>query len=413
MTRKLLLAAAAAMAIMAGGAQAAPCEVKGDGQVNVLTNFFATLELLAKKMEECERPGLTVDVKMTTEHQTEGQQAFAAGKSPYDAAAVANASITLLQSRGLLLPLNDLVAKYKDQGKIEDQMLIRYGNDIVALAFMVNAQHLYYRKDVFEKLGLKPPTTYAELIETAKKMKGAEGIDYPFAAAYGNSWELANEFMNMYLAGGGQLFDPATSQPVFNSPQAVETLKAMGELMPLMSPNIMTMDFGAVRQALQQGQAGMAILWGDQAPTMDDAKESKEAGKIGFALAPAMKPGGLPSSLFWWDGYVIPRNLDGDPDITFQVIMHAVSEDTVAENNDKTLWIRANYKPTPYTQAITDTVKAGALPYPMDPQAALAHAAIGDNISDFLVGKETAEQSLADAETAYRAAAKAEGLLKE
>lgn len=413
MKARKVLAAAAVSALMASSAQSAPCDVKGDGEVDVLTNFFATLELLAEKMKECERDGLKVDVKLTTENQTEGQQAFAAGSSPYDAAAVANASITLLQSRGLLMPLNDLVAKYKDQGKLEDQMMIRYGDDIVALAFMVNAQHLYYRKDVFDKLGLKVPATYNELIETAKALKGAEGIDYPFAAAYGNPWELGNEFMNLFLAGGGQLFDPMTSEPTFNSPAALETLEIMGKLMPNMSPNIMSMDFGAVRQAVQQGQAGMAILWGDQAPSMDDVKESKEVGNIGFAVAPAMKTGGLPASLFWWDGYVIPRNLDGDADLTFQVIMHAISADTVAENNDTTLWIRSNYKPTEYTQAITDTVKAGALPYPMDPQAALAHAAIGDNISDFLVGKESAEQSLADAEVAYRAAAVAEGLMKE
>lgn len=387
--------------------------MQGDGEVNVLSNFFAALELLAAKMEDCEREGLAVDVKLTTEHQTEGQQAFAAGSSPYDAAAVANASITLLQARGQLLPLNDLVDKYRDQYGIEDQMLIRFGDDVMAVAFMVNAQVLMYRKDVLEELGLEVPTTYAQLVEAAQAMEGAEGIDYPFAAAFGNSWELGNEWMNLFIAGGGQLFDPATSEPTFNSPEGIEALETMGELVPFMSPNAMSMDFGAVRQALQQGQAGMAILWGDQAPTMDNPEESQEVGNIGFAPAPAMAEGGIPAALFWWDGYVIPRNLDGDPDVTFQVIMHAIGADTVAENNDTTLWIRSNYQPNDYTTAITDTVVAGALPYPMEPQAALAHAAIGDNVSDFLAGQEAAEQSLADAEAAYRAAAIAEGLLRE
>jgi multiple sugar transport system substrate-binding protein len=419
MTRSMLLAAAAtgALAALATAATAQdaapPCTVEGDGEVNVLSNFFATLELLAEKMEECEREGLTVDVKLTTEHQTEGQQAFAAGSSPYDAAAVANSSITLLQARGQLLPLNDLVEKYRDEYGIEDQMLIRFGDDIMAVAFMVNAQHLYYRKDVFEALGLDVPTTYDELIETARALEGAEGIDYPFAAAFGNSWELGNEWMNLFIANGGQLFDPATSEPTFTGPEAVEALETLGALMPLMSPNAMSMDFGAVRQALQQGQAGMAILWGDQAATMDDEGESTQVGNIGFAPAPAMDEGGIPAALFWWDGYIIPRNLDGDPDVTFQTIMHAVSADTVAQNNDTTLWIRSNYQPTEYTQAITDTVMAGALPYPMAPQAALAHAAIGDNIDDYLVGRESAQQSLDDAAAAYRAAAAAEGLLQE
>jgi ABC-type glycerol-3-phosphate transport system substrate-binding protein len=413
MNKSVLFATATAAALFAGAAVAAPCEVEGDGEVNVLTNFFATLELLAQRMEECEREGLTVDVKLSTEHQTEQQQAFAAGSSPYDAAAVANASITLLQARGQLLPLNEFVEKYRDQYGIEDQMLIRFGDDIMAVAFMVNAAQLYYRKDVFDRIGLEVPTTYPELLETAEALEGAEGIDYPFIAAYGNSWELANEFMNMFIANGGQPFDPVTSEPTFSGPEAVQTLEMMGSLMPYASPNAMSMDFGAVRQALQQGQVGMAILWGDQAPSMDNPAESKVVGQIGYAPAPAMVEGGPPSSLFWWDGYVIPRNLDGDPEVTFQVIMHAISADTVAENNDITLWVRSNYQPNQYTQTITDTVMAGAPPYPMEPQAALAHAAIGDNISDFLVGRETAQQSLDDAAAAYRAAAIAEGLLQE
>ena len=413
MNIRTLVAATATSALLAGYASAAPCKITGGGEVDIISNFFATLELLAARMEDCERPDLVIDVKLTTENQVEGTQAFSAGSSPYDGAAVANASITLLQARGQLLPLNYLVEKYREQYQIEDQMLIRFGDDIIAIAFMVNAQHLYFRKDVFDALGLEIPTTYDEMIAAAEAMEGAEGIDYPFAAAFGNSWELANEFMNIFIASGGQLFDPLTSEPTFNSPEALRALETMGALMPHMSPNAMTMDFGAVRQALQQGQAGMAILWGDQAPAMDDPAESRVVGNIGFAPAPAMDPGGLPSSLFWWDGYVIPRNLDGDADVTFQVMMHAISANTVAENNDTTLWIRSNYQPTQYTQAITDTVMLGAEPYPMEPQAALAHAAIGDNIADFLVGRETAEQSLADAEGAYRAAAIAEGLLQQ
>ncbi|MEM6945035.1 MAG: sugar ABC transporter substrate-binding protein, partial [Pseudomonadota bacterium] len=105
--------------------------------------------------------------------------------------------------------------------------------------------------------------------------------------------------------------------------------------------------------------------------------------------------------------------LDGDPDLTFQVIMHALSDATVEENNDTTLWIRSNYEPTSYTEAITETVMQGTPPYPMNPQASLAHSAIGENIADFITGSESAEQALADAAAAYRAAARDAGLLNE
>jgi trehalose/maltose transport system substrate-binding protein len=48
----------------------------------------------------------------------------------------------------------------------------------------------------------------------------------------------------------------------------------------------------------------------------------------------------------------------------------------------------------------------------MLPYMGLLHTAIGDNLADFLQGKESAEQALADTEAAYTAAAKEKGFLK-
>lgn len=406
--KKLLLASAIALTPTVTFAE---CAVEGNGEVNVLSNFFQALEVLSAEMETCERDGLVINNKLTTEHKEEGSKAFAGASSPFDAAAVANSSITLLQAKGQLRPLNDLVDKYRDQYDIEDGMLIRFGDDIMAVAFMVNAQHLFFRKDIFEANNIAVPTTWDELLTAAEQLKAA-GIEHPYGAAFGNSWELANEYVNLLLANGGTLFDPETSDSTFETPEAIAALETMGELYKFMSPNAMSMDFGDVKRQLQQGDVAMAILWGNEASAMDNPDESTVVDKIGFAPAPAMVAGGAPASTFWWDGYVIPKNLDGDPDLTFQVLMHAMRAETVQANNDVTLWIRSAYEPGKYTSAITDTVVGGAPPYPMNPQASLAHAALGENIADFIVGKESAAESLADATAAYRTAAREQGLLK-
>ena len=36
--------------------------------------------------------------------------------------------------------------------------------------------------------------------------------------------------------------------------------------------------------------------------------------KTRLGPAPAMEEGGMLAPLFWWDGCMIPKNLDGDPD---------------------------------------------------------------------------------------------------
>lgn len=410
MNKALLTLTAAAVGFLPGAVRA-DCGLDAAGEVNVVMNFFPVLELLDQQMQACATGGLEVANKLTTDHRSELKNLAEASSSPFDAAHVANSSITPLQAKGQILPLNDLVAKYRDEYAIEDQMLISFGDEIMAVAFMANAEHLFYRKDIFEQLGIEAPATWDDVLAAAETIKQANVVEYPFGAAYKTGWELGNVFVDIYLAHGGELFDPATGEAAFENEAGLATLELMKSLGGYMSPNALAIDFGGVKQQMQQGQLAMAFLWGDQAMSMDDPSESKVVDKVAFAIAPSIEAGGPPATAFWWDGFVIPTNLDGDPDLTFQVVMAALKPEVVAENNDATLWLRSNYAPNRYSQAIIDSVEEGAPPYPMLPQAGLAHSALGENIDDFLAGKESAEQSLADAAAEYSKAAADAGYL--
>ncbi len=203
-----------------------------------------------------------------------------------------------------------------------------------------------------------------------------------------------------------------TGEAAFDGPEGLAALETMKALSASMSPNALTIDFGGVKQQLQQGQIAMAFLWGDLAASMDDPNESTVAGKIGFAAAPAAVAGGPPATLFWWDGFAIPRNADGDPEVTFQVLMEALRPEVVAANNDTTLWLRSNYKPGTYAAPITEPVAGGAPPYPMTSASELAHAAIGESIGNYIAGKIGAQQALDAAAASYRQSAVDAGLLK-
>lgn len=409
---KLKMLLASAVVATAPSLGLADCAVTGSGEVNVLMNFFPTTQVLDSAMSACAGGSIKVVNKLSPDHKVELSQAFGAGSSPFDAAHVTNSSITQLQAKGLLQPLNDLVEKYRDAYSIEPGMEIRFGDDVMAIAFMANAQVLFYRKDLFEKHGLAVPTTWDEVVAAAEKLEGEPEIAFPFGAAYASGWELGNDFLDIFIGKGGRLVDPATGEAAFAGPEGVATLELMASLYRYMSPNALTIDFGGVKQQMQQGQIAMAFLWGDLAASMDDPNESKVVGKIGFAAAPAAVAGGPSATLFWWDGFAIPKNLDGDRELTFQVLMESLRPEIVEANNDTTLWLRSNYAPSTYSEAITASVEAGASPYPMTTAAELAHAALGENIGDFLAGKESAEKSLEDAARAYRQAAVNAGLLK-
>lgn len=406
-----LAAIVAAIGIGAPTTAHAACNVEGKGEVNLITNSFPSLELIKRVVESCSHDGLRVTMKLTEKNVAEITQAFSARTSPFDGAQVANSSITAIQAANLLMPLNDLVAKYKDAYAIEDQTLIKFGADTVAVAFQVNAQHLYYRKDLLEKHGIAVPSTYDELLAALEKLKGEPSIDHPFTASYATGWDAAEEFTNIFLAMGGEFFQPGTAEPGFDNEKGIAALELMKKLLGYMSPNALNIDTTMAMQELQQGKAAIGMLWAERTAQMDNPAESSVVGKVGFARAPSAVPGGPAATTLWWDGFVIPKNLDGDPDLTFRVIMEALRPEVVAQNNDIAIWLRSNYKPTKYATGVVDSVAAGAPPYPMTPQQTLVHSALGANIADFLGGKETAEQSLADAADAYRQAAKDKGLL--
>jgi maltose-binding protein MalE len=84
--------------------------------------------------------------------------------------------------------------------------------------------------------------------------------------------------------------------------------------------------------------------------------------------------------------------------------------------NDETMsqavWMIDGYTPAPVNDGVFAAISMNAQPYPMLPFMGLLHTAAGDNIAEFLQGKESAEQALADIEAAYSAAAREKGFLQ-
>ena len=73
----------------------------------------------------------------------------------------------------------------------------------MAVAFMANAQTLAYRKDVLAEIGVDVPSSYEEVLETAEKIRAAGLSQILLAALMQAGWNLAQEFVNMYIGHGG------------------------------------------------------------------------------------------------------------------------------------------------------------------------------------------------------------------
>ena len=389
-------------------------ESKYRADVNIVANSFPVIQHLAKVAKSCASDSLKVKVKLTSKVQNEVEIAFSStGKSPFDAAVVSASVFNDLYSKNQLYSLKGLVNKFKDPHKIEEKMIVRMNGEPMAIAFMQNTQVLYYRRDIFKRLGLSVPRTYDEMFATAAIIKKLDpAIANPIAQCFSKGWDLATEFTNVISSLGGRFFKEGTALPAFNSEQGVQAIELMRQMLPYMSPNALASNADDVMNQLQQGRAAMGVLWASRASRMDDPTASKVVGLIDFAPAPAAQMGGGTAAHLWWDGVVMPRNGPNQRDATFSVLMEMLSESSVESGNDLAIWVRSNFKPGRASTGVKLAMEAGAKIWPAEPFFNLAHLQLGKVLADAVKGLRDPAQALAGAAEAYKQSAIEKSFLK-
>lgn len=382
------------------------------GSIRILANDFAALHAVVGTAEQCAGDGVTFTKNHTTEHRDLQVAALTANPAAYTSAIVANSSIVPLLNEGLIRPLDDLVAEHGQS--LKKNQLITIDGKVMAVAFMANAQHLYYRKDLLAKAGASPPTSYEEVLAAAKAIKDKGLVEHPFAMNTKVGWNLGEEFVNMYLGFGGEFFKPGTAQASINNETGVAALNMLKALSEYSNPDFLTFDSNATAAEWEAGRLALATMWGSRGgPILDDEGSTEEiTSNTVLASAPTVGGGEAPASTLWWDGFTIAKNIsDEDAEATFIALVHGVSGDMVKANNDLAVWLMDGYVPGRSAEGVSATAENGAAPYPMLPFMGILHSALGSELSEFLQGSESAEQALADVEAAYTAAAKEKGFL--
>ena len=404
--KNLMLAGVASLA-MATVAQA-DCAFENTQEVTMLSAGFEAWKAVSEAMAECGN----VNAELDQEFRQKQPAAFAASPSLYQLGGVSNGTITPLLAEGTIRPLDDLVEKYGQN--LSPNQLIKVDGQTMAIAMMVNTQHLMYRKDILEDLGIAVPATWDEVLDAAAKIKEAGVVDYPLGATMKSGWNIAQDFNNMFLGYGGT-FVNADSTPAVNSEAGMKALETMKALTAYMDPEYLVSDSTYVQQQFQQGKIAMANLWASRGSAMDDPNESQVVGKVGAAAAPLAMAGGAPATTLWWDGIVVAANIsDEEADNAFRVAMEGLDTDMVTENNADAIWLIQGYQPNEMAEGAIATATASPAPaaYPSTAQMGLMHTALGNELPAFFTGERSAEATLEAIEAAYTTAAQEAGILK-
>jgi ABC-type glycerol-3-phosphate transport system substrate-binding protein len=398
---------------LASSSAAADCGIAVEAaQISILGNEFPAIQAVVGAAEGCATDSVTFASNLTKEHREIQVAALTANPSEYSVAVVANSTLVTLMNDGLVRPLNSLIDEHAPD--LPSNLKITVGDDVMAIAFMANAQHLMYRADILEAAGVDVPATYEDVLAAAEAIKEQGLVDYPLTGTYQSGWNLAEEFVNMLMGHGGDMFKDGTAEPNLDSDEAKATLAMMKSLTEYMNPDYLTFDSTAAVAEFEQGKAAMMNMWGSRAGSVLDDEGAAEGvvENIGFAAAPTVGGGDIPASTLWWDGFTIATNTsDENAAASFQAMLSGVTDEVANANADSAVWLMAGYEPTQAAEGVLATAEAGAQPYPMLPYIGLMHTALGNELVEFLQGSESAEQALADTEAAYRAAAEEAGFL--
>jgi trehalose/maltose transport system substrate-binding protein len=226
----------------------------------------------------------------TTERLALYQQYMAAGTSDIDVY-----EIDVIWPGILASNLEDLT------GKIDPTALAQHfpslvENDtvagkLVAVPWRTDAGLLYYRSDLLEKYGAKPPQTWQELTATARRIQDAERAaghrDMQGFVWQGKAYEgLTVDALEWIASSGGGTLVDASGKVTVNNPQAARALDQAAAWVGQISPQgVLNYTEEEARGVFQSGNAVFMRNW-PYAWALSQSADSPVKGKVGVAPLP-------------------------------------------------------------------------------------------------------------------------------
>lgn len=350
------------------------CEISA--RVSIVGNEFPAIQTIGAGAQEC--TGAEVKTNLTADHQKINLAGMSGNPAEYTSAIVANSSIVALMNEDVIRPLDDLVAKHG--AALKKNQLITINGKVMAVAFMANAQHLVYRSDVLENIGMEAPATYEDMLKAAAKIREMGIMDNPIGGAYKAGWNLAQEFNNMYIGYGGEFFKAGSAEVSINNELGIATLNMMKSLSEYMNPDFLTHDSNGTNAEYRAGNVALMNMWGSRAATLVDAEGVSDAVKNGFAISGPMTVGGgsTPATTLWWDGWTVAKNVsDAEAEATFIAMTNAIRPEILGDTEiaKQAVWLIDGYEPTAAAVGVFAAANSNSIPYPMLPFQGLLHSA--------------------------------------
>ncbi|MDJ0614030.1 MAG: extracellular solute-binding protein [Rhizobiaceae bacterium] len=183
------------------------------------------------------------------------------------------------------------------EGKTGSLFGIPYGSETSVLG---------YRKDIFEKHGLKVPETYDEMLELACKIPELEPGMGGVASRAASGHHASHAFLLHLAPLGGRVFDDAWN-PIVNNEAGVKAAEALKKIVDCGPEGASSFGFGEALGSFLNGDTAMFLDTTVVAGQINDPNKSKVVGKVGWAMHPMGVRRGSQTGGF---GIGIPKNAE-------------------------------------------------------------------------------------------------------
>ena len=258
---------------------------------------IAAMEEIAADFEASTGTKVTIEVVPWSKVREKWTAAAAAGTMP-DVSICTPENCVGMHEAGLSRDMTDLVESMGGTDVFASDDLLnsfhRFDDNLISLPFYTHVRLLIYRKDVFDELGLEPPSTWEEYVEAAKAL-----TDPPNRYGMVQMWDASSNGATQWLfiltrSNSGSLVD-ADGNSNLNSPEVIEAVNHLVEMYKLGSPDDVSIPFhGQTFDLMTSGKSMMTF----ETMFMADAIRKKrpdlyERDAIGYAPPPMKKELGL------------------------------------------------------------------------------------------------------------------------
>ncbi len=327
----------------------------------------------------------------------------AAGDPP-DCSEMFGGYVAQFAAMGVLENLEPYIANWEGRAEIDEAAWASaraYGSPAYILPARMGTNIFYYRIDWFQEAGLKPPTTWDEMLDVAKKLTDPPNRRYGFGMRGGTGGGgYIIDFMT--AATRGKIFDEQ-GNCILNRPEPVQALQFYADLYlkhKVTPSTALTDDYRALISSFYSGVTGMYI---HNNGSIGDQMRHLGEGKFMTSKIPD-SPWGPMTPAIGINGYAIYKG-SKLKDASWKLISFFASREMDSYWCSNTGIMPANkfsqqeswFKDNPYNKAVLDalvdkTNLAETLQH-LPEAASLDDEVLRPEVQKLLLGRQTAQQT--------------------